>query len=102
MAFVYVQRLDPDHKSMLTEILQRSTKMKVLEAEHLLPIQPNHVYVIPPNRDMAIIDGVLTLNPRLPKPIIHLPIDQFFSSLADNQKESAIGIVLSGNANDGT
>jgi two-component system CheB/CheR fusion protein len=102
MAYVYIQHLDPTHKSMLSEILQRATKMKVLEAKHLMHIQPNHVFIIPPNKDMAIIDGVLTLNPRKAKPSIHLPVDNFFSSLAEKQKEGAIGIVLSGNASDGT
>ena len=102
MAFVYIQHLDPTHKSMLAEILQRSTKMPVLEAKNLLAIQPNQVYIIPPSQDMEIVDGTLVLVQRLPKPTMHLPIDRFFSSLAEKHKESAIGIVLSGNANDGT
>ena len=102
MAYVYIQHLDPTHKSMLSDILQRTTKMKVLEARNLLKIQPNHVFIIPPNKDMAIIDGVLTLNPRQPKPSIHMSVDKFFASLADKQKEGSIGIVLSGNAHDGT
>jgi two-component system CheB/CheR fusion protein len=102
MAYVYIQHLDPTHKSMLSDILQRVTRMKVFEAENLLRIQPNQLYIIPPNKDMAIVEGILMLNERLPKPSIHLPIDKFFSSLAEKQKEAAIGIVLSGNANDGT
>ncbi len=102
MAYVYIQHLDPTHKSILSEILQRKTKMKVREARHLMHIEPNHVFVIPPNKDMAIIDGVVTLNPRQAKPSIHMSVDKFFVSLAEKQKEGAIGIVLSGNANDGT
>jgi two-component system, chemotaxis family, CheB/CheR fusion protein len=102
MAYVYVQHLDPTHESMLSSILARHTKMKVTEAKHLMPIQKNHVFIIPPNKSMAIIDGVLTLNPREAKPSVHLPIDKFFLSLAEKQKDGAIGIVLSGNATDGT
>jgi two-component system, chemotaxis family, CheB/CheR fusion protein len=102
MAYVYIQHLDPSHESMLTDILARHTKMKVLQAKHRLPIKKNHFFIIPPNTNMAIIDGVLILQPREAKPSIHMPIDKFFLSLADNQKEGAIGIVLSGNASDGT
>jgi len=102
MAFVYIQHLDPTHESMLSTILTRVTKMKVLEAKHLLQIEPNHLYIIPPNQDMAIADGVLTLSPRKEKPISHLPVDKFFISLAEQQKELSIGIILSGNASDGT
>jgi len=102
MAFVYIQHLDPTHDSLLPTILGRSTKMKVLEARHLLPIQQNYVYVIPPNKDLSIIDGVLRLNPRAPRPSVHMPIDKFFYSLAEKQKEGAIGIILSGNQHDGT
>lgn len=102
MAYIYIQHLDPTHKSMLSEILQRTTKMKVIEAEHLMHLEPNQVFVIPPNKDMAVIDGVVTLNPREARPSIHMPVDKFFASLAEKHKEGAIGVVLSGNANDGT
>lgn len=102
MAFVYIQHLDPDHESMLVDILAKHTKMKVVQAQHLLPIKKDHLFIIPPNKNMAIIDGVLTLKPREAKPSIHMPIDKFFLSLAEKQKDGAIGIVLSGNANDGT
>jgi two-component system CheB/CheR fusion protein len=101
MAFVYVQHLTPDRKSMLTEILQRKTSMKVFEAAHLMKIEPNHLFIIPPNKDMAIVDGVVTLNPRQTKPF-HTSVDKFFTSLAEKQREGAIGVVLSGNAHDGT
>ncbi|MEJ7737264.1 MAG: chemotaxis protein CheB [Chitinophagaceae bacterium] len=102
MAFVYIQHLDPTYKSMLANILEKVTSMPVLQATHLMPIRPNHLFIIPPNKDMGILDGHLTLNPRKPKPIIHMPVDKFFSSLAEKQQEGAIGIVLSGTASDGT
>jgi two-component system, chemotaxis family, CheB/CheR fusion protein len=102
MAFVYIQHLDPTHKSLLPEIIGRLTKMKVQNAEHLMPIRPNNIYIIPQDKDLYIIDGVLTLNQRQPKPAINMPVDKFFKSLADIHKEIAIGIVLSGTANDGT
>src|SRR5688572_13901927 len=102
MAFVYIQHLDPSHKSHLSEIIGRLTKMKVQDARHLMHVERNNVYIIPYNKDLSILDGVLTLNNRQPKPAINLPVDKFFKSLADVYKELAIGIVLSGNANDGT
>jgi len=102
MAFVYLQHLDPTHESLLTNTLSRFTEMQVVEAKNMIPIEPNKIFVLPPNKDMFLYDGVLKLKPRPAKPVIHLPIDQFFASLADKQKEGAIGIVLSGNANDGS
>jgi two-component system CheB/CheR fusion protein len=102
MAYVYIQHLDPTHESMLSAILGRETKMKVVEAAEQLRIEPDHVYVIPPNRDMEIADGVFTITPRKAKPIVHMPIDHFCFSLAEKQKEASIGILLSGNASDGT
>ncbi|HYV95263.1 MAG TPA: PAS domain S-box protein [Chitinophagales bacterium] len=101
MAYVYIQHLDPAHKSMLSSILAKETKMKVVEAKEKMKLEPNHVYVIPPNKDMIIVDGSLKLNTRPAKPIVHMPINHFFVSLAGKRKEGAIGIVLSGNANDG-
>jgi two-component system, chemotaxis family, CheB/CheR fusion protein len=102
MAFVYIQHLDPSHKSLLTDILARVTKMKVQNAKQSMPVVPNNIYVIPPNKYLYILDGVLKLNGRQPKPAMNMPVDKFFKSLADVHKEGAIGIVLSGNANDGT
>ncbi|HTF16733.1 MAG TPA: chemotaxis protein CheB [Chryseolinea sp.] len=102
MAFVYVQHLDPTHKSMLADILSRVTKMPVQDARQRMPLAPNHIYIIPPNKDLIIVDGVLKLNIRRPKPAVNMPIDKLFRSLAKVHKEAAIGIVLSGNANDGT
>jgi two-component system, chemotaxis family, CheB/CheR fusion protein len=102
MAFVYIQHLDPTHESMLTAILGRATKMKVLEAKDQMKVEPDKLYIIPPNQDMTIVDGALALNQRKEKPSVHMPVDQFFVSLAERQHELAIGVVLSGNANDGT
>jgi two-component system, chemotaxis family, CheB/CheR fusion protein len=102
MAFVYIQHLDPNHKSLLTDIIARVTKMKVQDAKHLMSLVPNNIYVIPHNKDLYILDGVLKLNNRQPKPAVNMPVDKFFKSLAEVHGERAIGIVLSGNANDGT
>jgi two-component system CheB/CheR fusion protein len=102
MAFVLVSHLDPSHASILTEILQRTTTMPVSEAQDQVKVAPNHVYVIPPNRDMAIFHGVLQLNvPDQPRGQ-RMPIDAFLRSLAEDQGEQAIGIILSGTGTDGT
>jgi two-component system CheB/CheR fusion protein len=102
MAFVYIQHLSPTYESHLVEILRRTTVMPVAEAGHQMKIEPNHVYIIPPGKDMEIIGGSLILMQRKPRPSVHLPIDKFFVSLAEKQEDGAIGIVLSGMANDGT
>ena len=102
MAYVYIQHLDPSHESMLSTILSKSTRMKVLEAKNKTKIEANHLYIIPPNKDMIVVDGTLKLNPRPAKPAAHMPINYFFTSLAEKRKEGAIGIVLSGNASDGS
>jgi len=102
MAFVLVQHLSPSHVSLLTEILQRSTTMLVTEAVDEILVEPNHVYVIPPNRDMAIFHGKLQLSvPNDPRGQ-RLPIDTFLQSLAEDQQENAVGIILSGTGSDGT
>src|SRR5687767_2933935 len=101
MGYIYIQHLDRDHPSKLTEILSRTTKMEVLEATHLLNIEANKVYIIPPDKDMTFVDGTLALNRRQEKPTLHMPVDRFFVSLAENYK-TAIGIILSGAASDGT
>ena len=102
MAFVLIPHLDPGHASMLTEILQRITTMPVVEAKDQMQVAPNNVYVIPPNRDMTIFHGVLQLslpeNPRGQRMLI----DSFFRSLAEDQGERAICVILSGSGSDGT
>jgi two-component system CheB/CheR fusion protein len=102
MAYVYVQHMDPSHESMLSTILARATKMKVVEARESLQMAPNHLYVIPANKDLSVVDGTLALNIRKAKPAPHMPVDQFFLSLAEEHGDRSIGIVLSGNASDGT
>ncbi len=102
MGFVLVPHLDPDHVSLLAQILQNSTTMPVAEARDHIVVAPNHVYVIPPNREMAIVKGVLRLHlPEQPRGQ-RKPIDGFLRALADDQGERAIGILLSGTATDGT
>jgi two-component system CheB/CheR fusion protein len=101
MAFVLVQHLAPDHKSVLTELIQRYTRMRVIEVEDGMVVQPNCTYIIPPNRDMAFLNGTLQLmEPAAPRGQ-RLPIDFFFRSLAQDQHERAICIVLSGTGSDG-
>ena len=102
MAFVLVQHLAPDHTSILTDLLRRYTRMQVFEVKDGMVVKPDCVYIIPPNRDMAFINGVLTLlEPSMPRGQ-RLPIDFFFRSLAQDQRERAIGIILSGTGSDGT
>jgi two-component system CheB/CheR fusion protein len=103
MGFELVQHLDPTHTSILSEILQRSTAMPVVEARHQMPIERNHVYVIPPNHDMVIERGALSLSvSSRPRGGGQMAIDRFFRSLAEDQGEFAVGIVLSGTGSDGT
>ncbi len=96
MAFVLVQHLAPDHKSILTELIRRYTRMQVFEVEDGMTVAPNCAYIIPPNRDMAFLNGTLQLlevsTPRGQR----LPIDFFFRSLAQDQQERSIAIVMSG------
>ncbi len=100
MAFVLVQHLDPLHDSLLPELLAPHTAMPVASVVDGLRIEPNHVYVIPPNSSVELEDGELKLGAR--EPGLHLPIDIFFRSLARVQGSRAIGVVLSGNASDGS
>ncbi|MDZ7762182.1 MAG: chemotaxis protein CheB [Desulfovermiculus sp.] len=102
MVFVLVQHLAPDHKSILTDLIQRYTSMQVFEVEDGMQVQLNCAYIIPPGRDMAFFNGALQLlEPAEPRGR-RLPIDFFFRSLAHDQRERAIGVVLSGTGSDGT
>ncbi|MEI6116455.1 MAG: chemotaxis protein CheB, partial [Burkholderiales bacterium] len=102
MAFVLVQHLDPEHVSMLTEILQRVTELPVVEVTDQMPVERDHVYVIPPNRDMTIHEGILRLSlPEQPRGQ-RMAIDDFLISLAADQGRQAIGVILSGTGSDGT
>ncbi|RPD39956.1 chemotaxis protein CheB [Chitinophaga barathri] len=102
MAFVYVQHLSPDHKSMLTALLSRSTKITVQEATDKLLIEPDHFYVIPPDKEMTVTDGHIKLTRRKKDRSVNLPVDVFFGSLAEKHPGGVIGVILSGNANDGS
>ena len=102
MAFVLVQHLAPDHKSLLTGLIQRYTRMQVSEVVDGMKVEVNHAYIIPPGWDMALLNGALhLLEPSSPRGQ-RLPIDFFFRSLAQDQHERAICIVLSGTGSDGT
>jgi len=101
MAYVVVQHMDPKHGSMLRDILARSTRMPVVEATDATKVKPDQIYVIPPNTSLAILHGTLSLIPRLDGRAPHMPVDLFLRSLAQDQKERAIGVVLSGTASDG-
>jgi two-component system, chemotaxis family, CheB/CheR fusion protein len=102
LGFVVVQHLDPTHKGILAELLQRSTTMPVVQIKDRMKIEPDHVYVIPPNKDLSVLHGVLhLLEPAAPRGL-RLPIDFFFRSLADDRKEESLGVILSGMGSDGT
>lgn len=102
MAFVLVQHLDPDHKSILVDLVKRYTKMKVFEVKDGMEIQPNCAYIIPPNRDMAILHNKLHLMEPVAPRGLRLPIDSFFRSLAQDRGHQAICVILSGTGTDGT
>ena len=101
MAFVIVLHLDPNHKGMMAELLQRSTSMRVVQIHDRQKVEPNTVYVIPPNADISILHGTLYLLEPIEKHGLRLPIDFFFRSLADDRLEHSIGVVLSGMGSDG-
>lgn len=102
MAFILVQHLAPDHKSLLTEIIKRYTNMKVYEVENGMFVHINSVYIIPPNYDMSFENGILLLtNPTAPHGL-RTPIDFFFRSLEKEQHHPIVGIILSGTGSDGT
>jgi chemotaxis methyl-accepting protein methylase len=102
MAFVIVQHLDPTHKGIMVELLQRTTLMPVVQVRDRQKVAPNRIYVIPPAKDMSILHGVLhLLEPAAPRGL-RLPIDFFFRSLADDRQARSIGVILSGMGSDGT
>src|SRR5436190_4275601 len=102
MAFVLVSHLDPTHKSILTELLARRTKLPVTEVSDGTKVEPNNVYVLPPNTSMAIAEGTLHLQPREEGRAGRHPIDYFLRTLAEDQTHRAIGVILSGTDSDGT
>lgn len=102
MAFVVIQHLDPNYPGMMTELLQRITPMKVYQVTDLLKVEPNCVYVIPPNKSLSLLKGVLHLFDPTVTRGLRLPIDIFFRSMADDLQENSIGIILSGMGSDGS
>jgi two-component system CheB/CheR fusion protein len=102
IAFVIVQHLDPTHKGMMVELLQRVTAIPVIQVSDRLRIEPDQVYVIPPNKDMSLLHGMLHLLDPLEPRGLRLPIDFFFRSLADDLQKQSIGVLLSGMGSDGT
>ncbi len=102
MAYVVIQHLDPTQKGMLPELLQRISSMKVFQVKNNMTVKSNNVYVIPPNKSMSILKGVLYLVDPVEIRGLRLPIDFFFRSLADDQQELAVGVILSGMGSDGS
>ena len=102
IAFVVIQHLDPNHVGIMPELLQRITEMKVEQATDFLQVLPNHLYVIPPNKSMSILNGFLHLFEPVESHGLRLPIDIFFRSLAEDQRENSIGVILSGMGSDGS
>ena len=102
MAYVIVQHLDPTHKGMLPELLQRISKMKVYQVKDRMVVLPNCVYVIPPNKTMTISHGVLHLHKPIQARGQRLPIDVFLYSLAEDRKELGVAMILSGMGSDGS
>jgi two-component system CheB/CheR fusion protein len=102
MAYVVIQHLDPTQKGMLPELLQRISKMKVIQVKDRMPVNANTVYVIPPNTSMSMLKKVLYLFEPNESRGMRLPIDFFFRSLADDCNDLGIGVVLSGMGSDGS
>ena len=102
MAFVLVQHLDPHHESILHKLLSKATEMPVIQVEDGMVLEPDHVYVIPPKHDIAVREMTLRLLSRRRTAGRHLPVNRFLTSLAEDQKSAAIGVILSGTASDGT
>jgi len=102
MAYILVQHLEPTHESILADLLQKATPIPVLEIANNVQVEPDHIYIIPSNKLLTATDGILQLSPRPPRNKKNMPIDVFFTSLAEVHQSHAIGVVLSGTATDGT
>ena len=101
LAFIVVQHLSPDYKSLMVELLSKKTNMPVHRAEDGMLVMPNNVYLIPPKKNLTIFHQKLILSEQDHSRGINLPIDIFIRSLAEDQGEKAIGIILSGTGSDG-
>ena len=102
LAFVVVQHLSPDFKSLMDELLSRRTRLPVLLVEDGMRVEPNRIYLIPPKKEMIVSGGRLLLSDKAASAELSLPIDVFFRSLAEDLGSRAIGIVLSGGGSDGS
>jgi len=102
LAYIVIQHLDPTQKGMLPELLQRVSNMQVFQVKDRMTVNPNCVYVIPPNKSMSILKGVLHLLEPKETRGLRLPIDIFLQSLADDQGENGVGVILSGMGSDGS
>jgi two-component system, chemotaxis family, CheB/CheR fusion protein len=102
IAFVVVQHLSPDYKSLMGELLARHTSMEIKKVEDNMPVEMGCIYLIPPKKNMTIVNSTLHLADINNRNALNLPIDVFFKSLADDQGEKSIGIILSGTGSDGT
>lgn len=102
MAFVLIQHLDPNHRSLLTELISKKTSMSAKEVANGMAIEPDHVYVIPPNATMSVSNHTLQIGPREESRVAQMPIDHFMRALAEDQGNRAIGVILSGTGSDGT
>lgn len=101
-AFIVVQHLSPDHKSLMKELLAKRTDMPVHRAKEGMLVEKNHVYLIPPNHDLRIFHGKLLLTEQNRHGGLNLPIDIFLASLAEDQGEKSVAVILSGTGSDGT
>ena len=101
-AFVVIQHLSPDHKSMMGELLERVTDLPIVEVTETMHPEPDHIYLIPPVNNLLLQDGKLQPTEKPKDHSLNLPIDLFFESMAREAKEDAIGIILSGTGSDGT
>lgn len=102
MAFVVIQHLSPDFKSLMDELLGRKTRMPVVRAEDGMEVRPNHVYLLPPKKEMIVNECRLRLADKDPHESLSLPIDHFFRSLAQDASETAVAVILSGSGRDGS
>lgn len=102
LAFVVIQHLSPDFKSLMNELLSRRTEIVIHRVENGMLVEPNAIYLIPPKKEMIISGGRLLLTDKDPSTGLSLPIDAFFRSLAQDQGDRAVGIILSGTGSDGT
>ncbi len=102
IAFVIVTHMEPDHHSMMPELLQRETAMPVRQVEDGMIIEPDHIYIIPPDHDMAVMDGALQLMDRQKRTGSQSTINFFLRALAEDFQEKAIAVIMSGTGTDGS